>query len=214
VRPILAGRTVPILLVGPAATHEAFEFRAAKLTPLRGLEGSDPERTDTDPLEANDRVSDGFEEPADFAVPAFHQYEPVPGVLLAPIALDAAGLHEFSVDADLPMANTIDFGLGGHAANLYAVDPGNTVRGVRDSVGKFAVIGEKDETFALKIQAADGIDAFGYSLEEIGHERALLAVGKARKISAGLVQQDVPLFPRSGKGLPVYGDAVATRVGA
>ena len=131
------------------------EFAQGLSTQIDFGEGADADASQALNAQAND-----FEHAADVAVAAFAEYNAQGG--------GAAGPRGFGNDGEGTQEFTIVLDAGEHGSDLVAggevVSPGaifffDVVAGMRQSLGEIAVVGEQNESFAVVVEASDGVEA-------------------------------------------------------
>ena len=158
-----------------------------------------------------------MEHAADLAIAAFDQGDFVPGVGGVFVELDFGGRGFYAavvVESDVDAGAEAGEGFFvGAAADFDEVFFGDVRAGFGEFLGERAVVGEKEETFAGVVEAADGIDAFGERAEELHDGGAAFGVADGGDVAFGLVKHEVEEALGGLDGFAVNGDGVGVGIG-
>src|SRR5262245_59289740 len=128
-----------------------------------------------DPPQLLDRVPDRLQHPADLAVPALGDPDLEPGVLprLHDADLGRSGTAAVDVDATGEPFERLRVGKPAHLGPVGLFHPRG---GVHEVPGELPVVRQEQESLAVEVQTADGIDAHPDSREEIAYRTASLRI--------------------------------------
>ena len=160
-------------------------------------------------------MADGFEHAANLAVPSFGDRELDDRGVVPPAGVDqlgACGLRAVPIERDAP-AQPVKGALIRHAGHARLVGALHAVTRVRQRGRQVAIVGQNQQPLGVVVEAADGIQVVGQTLDEVHDGPALLWVAPGRHVAPRLVEQDVA---PPGVGLdppPVDLDLIAVGVG-
>jgi len=158
--------------------------------------------------QVNDSAFHGFNHAPDQALPPARHGDPQVGQITAPsneVYLPRSAEPVFQVHA---AAESLKRRFRHLALHGDLVSLGNVKTGVGQAVGPFAVVGEKQQTQAVKIQAAHGVDPFLGPCEQIGHHGPPFWITEGAHVPERLVQHEVESV-RGGRNRPsVHPDVI------
>src|SRR5437867_257797 len=161
-------------------------------SPLAGPELFVFESSDTDAAEFFDGMPDGLKHSPDLLVPPLVQCDFVPGILATPEKLDLAWSEPLVVDVGAaPKPHQVAFSR--LAAELHVVNL-RDAPGLRHEFRKLSVVGQDEQPFGTKVQAADGINPlFDGILHIFQNCRTVLRIAGRGHDVPGFVQQNVDM---------------------
>jgi len=197
---------------------QSFDFFGSQFAKLAGLD-IENKRAVADAANLLDVVTDLFEHLAQFAVAAFDEDDFVPGIFTGAQLLDAGGrCADFALprlaalDGD-SVAEALDHLVAGLPGDFDEISFFDAVRSLGEGVGEFAVVGDEEQTFALEVESADGIEALTELGEELHDGGAAFGVGNRGDVAARLVEQKVAMALGAVEKLAIDADVIARGVG-
>ena len=94
------------------------------------------------------------------------------------------------------------------SAHGHAIDLGDLVTGMGESMGQLSVIGQEKQSLRVHVESADGIDPPSHGLGQVSDRAPSAVVGKGGYVSSRLVEKNAdPLFAREADHLaPIFHD--------
>jgi hypothetical protein len=152
------------------------------------------------------------EKSADFAVSAFGQGNPIPGVCLGQTFLfQFQRLDRTSIQTDFSGTEPVEMLRFDDSLDLHKVGPGDFVAGMENALGEVPVVCQEENPFRLDIQSPDmdqGIDLRKKVLES----RFFIRIMQRRHDPLWFVEKKKKGFRLDGNGFSVDGDTVCFRV--
>ena len=158
-------------------------------------------------------MAEVLEHDADLLVASFDEPHFVPGIVAAARA-DAARRARCGVPLERNAGAELLFLFGCELAFRFdQVSLRHVAARGGDGVGELTVVGKQNETFAVIIEPAHGIDAAFHAVQEIENRGRALRVAGGADHAVGLVERDVDKVLGLADQLAVDLDVVALRVG-
>jgi|UniRef100_A0A2I2MJ30 hypothetical protein len=149
---------------------------------------------------------------ADFAVSAFGQRNPVPGVCLGQTFLfQFQRLDRTSIQADFSGTKPVEMLRCDDSLDLHKIGPGNFVAWMENPLGQVPVVRQEENSLRLDIQSADmdqGIDPW----EKVLESRFSIRIMQRRHDPFRFVEKKKEGFRLDGNVFSVDGDPVCFRM--
>jgi hypothetical protein len=204
------------ILVSAAASYSLFkcvDFFGRERADGAGWHVAEAHRADGDAAEFLHFVTNPRQEPADFAITAFVEDHFKQRRSFAP-ALDphVLGVRKAlgQVHAAMELADGFAFHLAG---DLYLIDFLNAVSWMGEPVGKLAVVGDEDKSFAGDVEPADRKHARRVRWQKVDDARAAGRIASRRDDTFRLVHGEVDK-PRPAQRFAVDADFLSLRIDA
>lgn len=168
-------------------------FDAVELAVGPGIEVGELQWPKSDPFEIEHFVADTGEEPADFAVLTFGEDNLEDRALTLPTESPNVPHAELPFGEVVALFELVEDFPGGVAGNLHAVDPFDLKSRMRQSLGNFAIVGEKEQTLGILVQTTHGKYPARLWREQIDRTRSAGGIVVCAEIALGLVDQEVLL---------------------
>src|SRR3990170_7493678 len=187
-------------LVHMRCLQQAPHLSGLERTELARLQVAESEISDSNAPQLADRVADARKHSPDLILAALAQHHFVPRMarLFAPLRRQRADPRGKRLAAikRYSVAKRLQLFCRGRAGYLHPVGLWDAARSRQDVVGKLAVVGNQQQTFAGVIEPPDRIDSRRNLLEIFHDRRPALRVGESRYGAARLVQHEIEQVAR------------------
>jgi hypothetical protein len=162
-------------------------------------------------------VTDTRAHAAHLAVAPFAQRDRETRQLVPPLAnaagtTDAGRRRARTVEKDA-MAKLVEVFVGGHPDDDRLVHPLDLVPGMRQPGSKVAIARQQQQTLAVVVEAADGVEVFPHAAQQLHDCASTFRISPGGHHVLRLVQQDVPGANIEAEATAIHLDDVRRRVG-
>ena len=215
----VTGRFGPSLVRGfrrsvERGLSERGHFGIGQFAPLTGAQMPVLQRSDRDAPQFVDRVADGLEHLAHLPIPPFRYRDAQRGVFIVACRRDLheRALRAASVDGDASR-EAFDVACVRDAEHAHLVDTWHFVTWMRKSGGKFAVVGQQQQTLGVEVEPAHGVDVLADAREQLHDRGTTLWVGPGGDVPFGFVQEKIAVSFDALDPAPVDANVVSNRIG-
>ena len=169
---------------------------------------------DRDAPQFVDRVADSIEHLAHLPIPAFRYRDAQRGVFVVTCRSD---LHEralraasFNFDAS---REALDVARVRHTEDAHLVHAWHLVARMRESGGKFAVVGQQQQSLGVEVESANGINVLADAGQQLHHRSSTLWVGPRGDVPFGFVQEKIAVLFDAFDSAPIDANIVRRIIG-